>query len=359
MEEEKEKLVKVNFLKRLWYSVFKIEKYPDMAAEGFKRALGYLIKIIMILTLVVAIGIIYQTHSLIQKSVNYLNNELPEFFYKDGVLSVASEEVLKIKQEKLPIGEVIIDTNTEDENVVNQYINEVIENGEGAIVLKDRLIVKNSSVVGTINYSYKDIFEQMKIKEFNKQDIINYANGSGMIRLYVSIFFTIFVYLFIMYFLTTISNVVLLSVFGYITTLLAKIKMRYVAIFNMSVYAITLSVILNMLYIGVNIFVPFSMEYFQVMYIAVAAIYLVAAILILKSDFIKKQAELMKIAEAEEIIKKEAEADQAEESDNKEKEEKNNKGQKENKKQEKNKEDKKEKSNKEESLKDEPEGSEA
>ena len=318
INEEKIQTKKMNFFKRLWYSISKIEKYPDMAAEGFKRALGYLVKIVMLLTLVISAGMIYQTHILIQKGVNYLKDEIPEFTYKDGVLSVASETELKINKEKFPIGEVIVDTNTEDEQKVNQYINELTENGEGVVVLKDKLIVKNSSVVGTINYSYKDTFEQMGITEFNKQDVIDYTNGSGMIKLYASLFLTIFVYSFIMYFLTTISNVVLLSIFGFITTLIAKIRMRYVAIFNMSVYAITLSVILNMIYIGVNVFVPFSMEYFQVMYVAVAAIYLVAAILILKSDFIKKQAELMKIAEAEEIIKKENEEEKREEPDNKE-----------------------------------------
>ncbi len=318
INEEKIQTKKMKFFKRLWYSISKIEKYPDMAAEGFKRALGYLVKIVMILTLVISAGMIYQTHILVQKGVNYLNNEFPEFTYKDGMLSVASETELKINQEKFPIGEVIVDTNTEDEQKVNQYINELTENGEGVVVLKDKLIIKNSSVVGTINYSYKDTFEQMGITEFNKQDVIDYTNGSGMIKLYASLFLTIFVYSFIMYFLTTISNVVLLSIFGFITTLIAKIRMRYVAIFNMSVYAITLSVILNMIYIGVNVFVPFSMEYFQVMYVAVAAIYLVAAILILKSDFIKKQAELMKIAEAEEIIKKENEEEKREEPDNKE-----------------------------------------
>ena len=325
MEEKiEEKTEKINFLKRLWFSISKIEKYPDMAAEGVKKALGYLVKIVMILTLVISAGMVYQTYTLIQRGINYLNNEFPEFSYKDGVISVASEKELKISQEKMLIGEVIVDTLTEDENIVNQYINEVIQNGEGVIVLKDRLIVKNSSVGGTINYSYKDTFEQWGIKEFNKQDVINYVKSSGMIKIYASLFLTIFVYSFIMYFLTTISNVVLLSIFGYITTLLARIRMRYVAIFNMSVYAITLSVILNMLYIGVNIFVTFSMEYFQVMYIAVAAIYLVAAIMILKSDFIKKQAELMKIAETEEIIKKEMEEEKTEEPENKEKEEKNN-----------------------------------
>ena len=356
-EEQNEEIIKTNFFKRLWYSISKIEKYPDMAAEGFKRALGYLVKIVMILTLVISAGMIYQTHILVQKGVNYLNNEFPEFTYKDGILSVASETELKINQEKLPIGEVIVDTNTDDEQKVNQYINEVTENEEGVVVLKDKIIVKNSSVVGTINYSYKDTFEQMGITEFNKQDVINYANGSGMFKLYASLFLTIFVYSFIMYFLTTISNVVLLSIFGFITTLLAKIRMRYVAIFNMSVYAITLSVILNMLYIGINVFVPFSMEYFQVMYVAVAAIYLVAAILILKSDFIKKQAELMKIAEAEELIKKENEEEQDNKKNDSDKDRKDD--EKNNGKEKKKKSKEKDKNKDDGKLEDEPEGSEA
>ena len=226
INEEKIQTKKMKFFKRLWYSISKIEKYPDMAAEGFKRALGYLVKIVMLLTLVISAGMIYQTNTLVQKGINYLNNEFPEFTYKDGMLSVASETELKINQEKFPIGEVIVDTNTDDEQKVNQYINEVTENGEGVVVLKDKIIVKNSSVVGTINYSYKDTFEQMGITEFNKQDVIDYTNGSGMIKLYASLFLTIFVYSFIMYFLTTISNVVLLSIFGFITTLIAKTLSR-------------------------------------------------------------------------------------------------------------------------------------
>ena len=101
--------------------------------------------------------------------------------------------------------------------------------------------------------------------------------------------------------------------------------MRYVAIFNMSVYALTLSVILNMLYIAVNIFIPFTMEYFQVMYVAVAAIYLVAAIMILKTDFMKKQMELMKIAEAQEMVKKELEERERKQKEEKEREDRRRK----------------------------------
>ena len=93
------------------------------------------------------------------------------------------------------------------------------------------------------------------------------------------------------------------------------------------------------------------MEYFQVMYIAVAAIYLVAAILILKTDFMNKQMELMKIAEAQEIIRKQLEEkEKQEEKRNKEPKEENNKTEK--------KEDKKENKTGED-TKQEPEGSNA
>ena len=255
----KEEVLKVRFLKRIWYSITKLEKYPDMAAEGLRKALGYLAKLVMIITIVISIGSLYQTHVLVQKCIRCVENDFPDFKYKDGILAISSENEVRIDADKTPLGKVIIDTNTEDEQKINQYIEEITNDEQGIIILKNRLIIKNEKIVGTISYNFKETFEQMGIGEFDKQGILAYVDGSGLMRLYSSTFFTVFIYSFIMYFLTTISNVVLLSVFGLIATLLAKIKMRYVAVFNMSIYSLTLSVLLNTLYIGVNIFVPFDM----------------------------------------------------------------------------------------------------
>ena len=355
-ENEKEKVEieykKANFFKKVWNSITKIEKYPDMAAEGLGTAIGYLSKIVVFLAIVLCSGMMFQTYELIQEGVGYLQNEFPEFSYKDKTLDIESENEMIISSEDIIEGKIIIDTKTEDEQKVNQYINEVTEEGEGIIVLKDKIILKSSEVVGTISYSYNETFGPMGITEFTKQDVINYANSNQIVTLYVSIFLTIFIYAFIMYLLTTISNAIMLSFFGYITTVLARIKIRYVAIFNMSAYALTLSTILNMLYIAINIFIPFNMEYFQVMYVAVAAIYLVAAILILKTEVIKQQIELMKIAEAEEIIKKEMEEKEQQEKEEKEKEERRKKDRQEEKKE-------KKKTNKKDDLGSEPEGSKA
>lgn len=327
-KEEVKKTIKeepVGFFKKVWYSIVKIEKYPNMAAQGLGKAISYMAKIVAILAVVLCLGMVYQANGMVKEGIAYLQNEFPEFSYKDGILNVELEERIVISEEDSVVGRTIIDTKTEDEQVINGYINEVTEAGDGVIVLKDRVIVKSSAVAGTISYDYKQTFEPMGLTEFNKANVIEYASSSQIASLYVSIFLTIFVYAFLMYFLTTLSNAIILSLFGYITTLLARIKMRFVAIFNMSVYALTLSTILNMIYIGINIFVPFNMEYFQVMYIAVAAIYIVAAILILKTEFIKQQFELMKIAEAEEIVKKEMQEKENQERENKEKEERKKK----------------------------------
>lgn len=337
IEENEEKINKgkESFFKKLWYSITKIEKYPEMAAQGLGKAFSYICKVVAILAIVLCLGTIYQTYQIVQEGVQYLQNEFPEFSYKDGILDINSESSIAISSEDSYVGETIIDTKTEDEQTINQYIAQVEDIGDGIIVLKDRVIVKNAAVTGTISYEYKQILEQMGITEFQKQDVINYINSSQMFNFYISVFVTIFIYSFSMYLLTTLSNAIFLAVFGYITTWIARIRMRFVAVFNMAVYSLTLSTILNMMYIAINIFIPFNMEYFQVMYVTVAAIYLIAAIFLLKSEYIKRQAELMKIAEAQEIVRKELEEKEQEEKENREREEEKQKRKEKDKKEEK------------------------
>ena len=45
---------KMGFFKKVWYSIIKTEKYPDMAAEGVKKAGEYLIKIVAIVALIMS-----------------------------------------------------------------------------------------------------------------------------------------------------------------------------------------------------------------------------------------------------------------------------------------------------------------
>ena len=173
---------KDGFFKNVWMSITKIEKYPDMAARGVGKAISYLAKIVAILTIILCLGMLYQTHNLLKQGIDYLQNNFPDFSYKDGILDVSSDKVVQISAEDSVIGEVIVDTKTEDEAQINQYTTQVENAGGGIIVLKDRVIIKNASVAGIVSYQYKDTLESMGITELNKQDVINYANSSNSLE---------------------------------------------------------------------------------------------------------------------------------------------------------------------------------
>ena len=55
----------------------------------------------------------------------------------------------------------------------------------------------------------------------------------------------------------------------------------------MAASAISLSVILNLIYIIVNVLTGFTMEYFQIMYTLISYIYMISAILIMRSNLIR------------------------------------------------------------------------
>jgi len=324
MENNEEvKIKKLNFFKKMWYSITNFEKYPYMAAEGVGRAISYLIGITAIFVLVVSISVVYKSLNIIEEK---LTNEVPEISYSNNQLTVNSDVPIKIETgDTEGIQKIIIDTKTENEEVINTYLEEL---ETGILLLNDKIIAKNIDTVGDkIEYTYSDIINNLglNITEFTKQDILNYMNSPQM---FLVLILTMFIYLVIIYIFTILIDSITLSLLGAITTMFVGLKIKYAALFNMSVYALTLSIILNIIYVIVNCFIQFTIEYFQVAYIAIAYIYLIAVIFIIKYDFIKKQAELMKIIEEQKNKKENNEIEKDEnqeqkENDQEEKEEEN------------------------------------
>ena len=313
-KQENVDISKKGFLKKVWYSITKLERYPELAVEGVPKAFIYLLKLVAILTIVSCAGSLYQLNIVVKNGVDYINNDFPEFSYEDGFLDVQSEETLTYENENF--GKIIIDTKTEDEAQINNYINDITERGNGVVILKDKVSLKTGAVSGTVTYNYSEILGQMGITEFQKQDLINFVNSSQVINLYLSVFIMMFVYVFIINFLNILTYVIFVSIFGCIANLITKLRMRYAAIFNMSVYAVTLSTILYIVYIAVNIFINFEIKYFEPMYITVASIYLLASIFMIKADLIKRQNEVIKIEKVQKIEREKA---KEENPDNKEK----------------------------------------
>ena len=217
------------------------------------------------------------------------------------------------------------------------------------LILKDKLILKEIGIQQEQIYKYNDLFGEMGISEFNKQELVNFLSSSKMITLYFNLFLALVIYAFIIYLINTIFNVLLIGILGYFTSLLLRLRIRFVAIFNMAVYSITLPTILNMVYIGINAFFNYNIKYFDIMYMLVASIYIIAAIFILKAEFNKKQGEVQKIVEVQDELKEEIKKEDEKSREEEKKEENKETGKK----------DKKEKTDEDDTKGEEPEGSNA
>ena len=217
-QSQKEKYLKLNFLKKIWYAISKFEKYPELAALGVKKALLYFTELIIIFSIIYTGSYIY-----------YVSN------------------VKQFEGENLSLSEKVIKTMVTETGKENEQIDQAME----------------------------------QIGSYPDEAIIG----------------SLFISVFISFFATIILDVFTLSVFGLFTCLIAKIKMNYKAVFNMSIYSLTLSIILKIIYIVITMLTSFEIKYFEIMYIAIAYISLAAAIFLIKSDVIKQHLELMKIIE--------------------------------------------------------------
>ena len=74
---------------------------------------------------------------------------------------------------------------------------------------------------------------------------------------------------------------------------------------TLAIYSLTLSIILNLIYIVQYNFTGFEIPYFEMLYLLIAYIYIIAAILIIKTDLINQVMQLQRIQEEQKKISQE------------------------------------------------------
>ena len=187
------------------------------------------------------------------------------------------------------------------------------------------MIISNNLLAQDESIYYSNIFTENLT---NKEEFINLISGNNMIYTYMLFFVTIFVYMFIIHFASNIVDAVVLGALGYIFARIVKLRLRFKATFNIGIHALTLPIILNLIYIIVNTFTNFTISYFQWMYTTISYIYVAVAILMIKTEIINQKIQLMKLEKIQEkvanedTIEEEPEEKKKEEKKEKQKEEK-------------------------------------
>lgn len=318
MPENKQQTKKRDgFFKTVLKSIKDFDKYEQFGLEGMGRTCLYLLQMVAIITIIVVAVLIYQFSTTMQSAVIYFNDNVQEMSYTDGILKVNSNQKLEVDTNSTIAQKIIVDTSDLTDEQIEQYRTDLNDLNSGIILLKDKILIKNEMLTAITETTYTDILSQYNITNLDKQSVLDYiyANQS---QVYISVAIVEFIYMFAIYLTSILMDTLVLALLGLIVSRIAGMKIKFSACFSMGVHALTLPIILNILYIILNAFTGYTIKYFQIMYTAISYIYMVAAILIIKSDYIKKQMELDKLKSEQEKVR--AELDRQKEEDRKEEE---------------------------------------
>lgn len=86
----KEITKKMIFFTRIVTSIKDFDKYSMFALEKTTKAIAYLTLLILIFTIIITATFTYKFYTYINRGISYVNDNINEITYNDGILSVNS-----------------------------------------------------------------------------------------------------------------------------------------------------------------------------------------------------------------------------------------------------------------------------
>lgn len=308
---------KFGFFKRVKTAIFKLEDYGIFVSEKPSVAFKYFFTLVFFSVLLIALVSAYDFFGLSSTLVDYVENELPEFTLQDGILHF--EKFVEGYDLKYDF-RLIINTFDVGEEDLKDYNNRLKTSGTGVLMLKDKFIVYSGGSQ-TIEYKYQDVLSTYGINISNKSDIINAIGGNAKFSLTLIYFIFNFIVLYIVNVLTILSDICLVAIVGKMIAWLCRMNVKMIGTIELAIYSLTLSVLLSAIYSCVNLLTDaFRIEYFNLIYLLIAYVYLVAALFMIRDDLIKQKEELERIYEVQAEVRKELENKEEKNEDEEDKE---------------------------------------
>lgn len=317
---------KIGFFKRVWIAIFKLEDYGTFLDESFKKAVKYLLCLVLFVSLVAALFNGYQSYKGTQRLINYIKEDLPDFSFKEGILTF-TENAYAYDEEFGTRLFIETDKNLSDARL-QDYRDKSLTTDTTVALFRDGFYVRIDENELTDKYinglsTIEDTKELMNTEQ-TKENLVEGLGDYSIAQLYGSAVISNFVAIFAQLFLTTIGNWIMVLAFGYIVSTFAGVRFKFSPLAGLAVYSITLSTALIGIYSVVYTYTRFVISHFDLMYTLIAYIYIVAAIFMIKYDLIKQSEELQKIIEVQKQVRKELEEEEEQKrKEEKEKEEEN------------------------------------
>lgn len=259
METEKNK----SFFIRLIKSIKDFDFYKEISNEKLSKSIKYFFILIILYSIVVTIGITYNINKTINESKNFIQTEINEINYSNGILKIDNDEYKSWFNDY-----IIIDTSKEN---IEEY--------------KDKaniILGKSAFYINMNDYNMKLNYSDFILEDFNKEDIINMLSNNTQIYFVI---FIVFICVIIILSISTIMDVLIIALIGLIISkIIGNNKLKFENLFKLAIHAITLPVVLGMIYYLVNTFTGFYIKYFSTMYTSISTIYMVTAILLISVE---------------------------------------------------------------------------
>ena len=212
--KEKEEVVNINFLKKVWYSITNFEQYPVMATEGLLRAIKYLTILTAIVTVFTMISSLLQMNKVIDNLAQYIEQNIPDFSITEGKVTMDLEQPIIIEKVKYTgIDKVVINPLAETDEQREQSEEAETVSGITVFFFSDKIVLISKIDEEQVNkqiYTYSEFVKNYtgkNIQTFNKAELIGYLTSSKMMQFYIRYGASMYIYLLLI-------NIITLKIIG-------------------------------------------------------------------------------------------------------------------------------------------------
>ena len=290
---------KEGFFKRIKNAIINFDKYREYADEKISISIKYMLKLVFVFVIVVTTALVIKITTETNNIIKLFKENAPEFRLENNNLVIQSENKHFAISDSSNNFFLILDSEKESLSEIEEA-----NNYKAFIIamLKDKIVLRNSLNAESI-MSYKELEENYEANSLNKQNIISYVTDKNIAIINSVFAMSSIIALYITYFVEVLLDIMFLSVIGLIFSAIIGVKFKYKQVFNMSVYAITLSFLLYIVYIVEELFTGFTVKYFDVAYNAISYIYIITAMMMIRADLTKEKAMVGKIVQEQRKVR--------------------------------------------------------
>lgn len=241
-------------------SVINFKFYDGIRKSRYGKVFGYLVLLLLIIYTLSGVKTYIAMNGVIEQGIAYLNSNTPEFSIKDGQLDWRGAPLEYLLQDKGIT--VAVDINkTLDETVLDS------ENSVYFVFGRESMTMKNNTQKQVIAYRDMNL-------DITKADVVNFMAGGKMVVV------ILLVLVFPFYYGYKLLNVVLLAAIAAICCAILKVKISWKENFIISGYALTLPLLLVLLFNLGGYYFPWYV------YWLISIVYVVMAQRIIRSNMV-------------------------------------------------------------------------